>query len=1320
MYIDRVNAEPTIITSTHDNSYTATRNRKCKINSDKCILINDVCYNVECNIASVSVDNISAVKSDNPVNKTCNIDSVNTTTGDDAKLFDGESAVRNATVVGDEASAGVYSVWGGATPILKGGHLLTLPFRIEGDEKEYDAVVDTGATHTLLRSDLFLQEIGPRGKPQSLVTAGGGSLRTEGVVTVKGFLRDSPIVVQALLVKDLHVPFLIGLDWLEAQQAVVDMKRRCIHYGDDLRQTLYSRTLRKPLPGGPIQTAELAPGIPDSARVALTKVLEDYADRFAETGPLCRTTEVRVFLKNPTPFRLGPFRQSEQKKRQIQEDVEQMMADGVIEPSSSPYLSPVVLVPKKDGSTRFCVDYRRLNSQTEDEATTLPLILETLKDLGTAKVFSSLDLRHGYWQLKLHPETKPLTAFATADGGCYQFRVLPFGLKQAVGAFQRLMSQEVLIGLVNKICLVYLDDIIVYSNNWEEHAQHLRLVFERLQFHELRVAPKKCQIGRQAVDYLGHHITETGNEPQEHHLAEVESAAVPKTRRDVRAFLGLCNWLREYVPRFAEMAVPLTKLLRTTVRFRWDDEAEVAFRRIKDALKQPLRLARPDFERPFCLQTDASGHGIAAVLFQPRDDGGRDVISYASKRVNETEARYHINELEAMAAVWGITKYRGYLEDRKFKLITDNQALTWLNTAKNQKGKLARWAILLSEYNFEIEHCPGSENHLADHLSRFPQGPAGATLSPEEECARIEAPTRRPEATAMLLIMVNIREEVIEKQKTDPRIMATVALFNSPDNAGRRPAGLAVRDGMLVRISSRMDPQLVVPAGTREDVMRVYHDQSGHPGAAETDRSIKEWYHWKKRRRDVERHVRSCEVCATRKRAAPQPPAPQTSHMEAVRPWEILALDLMGPYPTTSRRNKYLLVMTDMFSRWVEAFVMRSATVSAILPYVENQILKRYGYPRAILTDNGTQFDHPRWRTALEKWGIKHWTTAIYMPRCNPTERRNQEIKKGLRVRLASNDHDKWDLHVPDIMYDLRCRRNAATGFSPAEVLWGFPICRPGHFSNPLRTELDDEVRLDREEMNAAVSANQAAYFRRRGTEPTTGPLTFETGDRVYTKEHPKKRPGACAGLDAKWSGPHTVIMKVGQTQYFVNRRGRPYKFHVDQLRRYLPPVATGAEVTDEGADDSVTPPAPPDVTSASLGDGTEPVGPSHIPTAEDEVRGVDFGTDDEIGETQGGDGVDGIIDPAPSGEYHPEEMGYDTRGRSSPRPASPENPEADDGTTVPGIGRSLGDRKDALDDVLDDAPFRSRPPRREFRLAGRTGKRRQKGSVLPASADVR
>jgi hypothetical protein len=195
--------------------------------------------------------------------------------------------------------------------------------------------------------------------------------------------------------------------------------------------------------------------------------------------------------------------------------------------------------------------------------------------------------------------------------------------------------------------------------------------------------------------------------------------------------------------------------------------------------------------------------------------------------------------------------------------------------------------------------------------------------------------------------------------------------------------------------------------------------------------------------------------------------------------------------------------------------------------------------------------------------------------------------------------------------------------------------------------------------------------------------------------------------------------MKIGHTQYFVNRRGRPYKFHVDQLRRYLPPVATGAEVTDEGADDSVTPPAPPDVTSASLGGGTEPVGPSNIPTAEEGVDS-DSETDDEIGETQGVDGVDDTIDPAPSGEYRPWEMEDDTRGRTSPGPASPENPEADGRTTVPGASGSLGNRKSVLDDVLDDTPFRTRPPRREFRLAGRTGKRRPKGSVLPASADVR
>jgi hypothetical protein len=291
-----------------------------------------------------------------------------------------------------------------------------------------------------------------------------------------------------------------------------------------------------------------------------------------------------------------------------------MLVSGVIEPSTSEYASPVVIVKKKDGQPRFCVDYHRLNAATRDEAAPLPIIQEMLRDLGQVKVFSSLDLKSGYWQVPLSDESKEYTAFTTPDGGLYQFRVMPFGRKGAPPTFQRLMSQEVLTGHFRNFTMVYLDDIIVYSTNHKEHIKHLQLLFERLQIHGLRCAPEKCHLGEREIVYLGHVVSTQGNQPQQLHLRQIQGAPTPKDRRSLRSFLDLCNWLRDYVPRFAAITYPVTNLLSAKKPWRWGPTEERAFRSVKKVLAQPLMLHRPNPKLPYVLQTDASGTGMAAAV----------------------------------------------------------------------------------------------------------------------------------------------------------------------------------------------------------------------------------------------------------------------------------------------------------------------------------------------------------------------------------------------------------------------------------------------------------------------------------------------------------------------------------------------------------------------------------------------------------------------------------------------------------------------------------------------------------------------------------
>jgi transposase InsO family protein len=955
----------------------------------------------------------------------------------------------------------------------------------------------------------------------------------------------------------------LGYEFMQQHQVCIDIRRQCMYFGTDDRSTVFFKTgssnttgdnrlqsLRKGLtsitaPASPL--AERAEkNFPEELRPKIHRLLDEFKSLFdmEDTSTTTTTTKHHIRLKDATPFRLRPYRYSDEKKKIIQEQVEKMLVSGVIEPSTSEYASPVVIVKKKDGQPRFCVDYRRLNAATRDEAAPLPIIQEMLRDLGQAKVFTSLDLKSGYWQVPLSDESKEYTAFTTPDGGLYQFRVMPFGLKGAPPTFQRLMSQEVLTGHLRNFTMVYLDDIIVYSTNHEEHIKHLQLVFERLQIHGLRCAPEKCHLGEREIVYLGHVVSTQGNQPQQLHLRQIQEAPTPKDRRSLRSFLGLCNWLRDYVPRFADIAYPLTDLLSAKKPWRWGPTEEEAFRSVKKVLAQPLMLHRPNPKLPYVLQTDASGTGMAAVLYQ-EDGGRRRIISYSSARFNPTEMKYHSNEQECLAVVWAIRRYRPYIEDKPFLLRTDNKALTWLQTTKNERAKLLRWALELQSYQFTIEHCPGKENQLPDMLSRDPN----ARESHEEDVEDVERLLPRACPAALHTLAEEVRRAQVEDGEVTAKVVE--ALRDPAKSAEswvqRFRYGYFEEDGQLFYGPER---KLFVPTDVRQRVLFSYHDEAlaGHPGAEETERSIAQHFHWPKLQESVRRYVRRCLLCAQYKCGSSQPAAPQKPR-QPKRPFEAIACDLMGPYPRTPSGNRFILVVTDLFSRWVEGFAIPTSTTSVIVRLLEEEVFTRQGYPGAIITDNGSQFTSRRWTRACRHWQTRTWTTAPYTPRENPTERRNQELKKALRFRLVGRGQNTWDSELSTALFSVRRRRNAATGMSPSQLLYGRDLAYPGAWDAPG----DNEPLTPASEPLIEAQRHQELYIQRRFRDEDAAIVTFQPGDLVMLRV-PAVTP--FRPFNCKWTGPHQVIRRIGQSHVYVVKIGEARaKHHVDRLRAAPPSV---------------------------------------------------------------------------------------------------------------------------------------------------------------------
>lgn len=462
-------------------------------------------------------------------------------------------------------------------------------------------------------------------------------------------------------------------------------------------------------------------------RVSLIKICEEYNDVFYLPGDrLTATTAAEHTIPTPTidqtrGINTKPYRIPEIHREEVKKQTEQMLRDGIITPSTSPWNSPILVIPKKADASgkkkwRIVVDFRKLNDVTVGDSFPIPVISEILDALGKSKYFSTIDCASGFHQVPVRKEDQPKTAFSTREGH-FQYRRMPFGLKGAPATFQRLMT-TVLSGIQGIKCLVYLDDVVVFGENLSTHNERLREVLNRMRKYNMKLQPDKCEFLRKEVCYLGHVIGHTGVRPDEKRIEAVRNFPEPKTTRELKGFLGLAGYYRRFIPNFSKIAKPLTELLKKDVPYAWNDKTEKAFVTLKNLLISEPILQYPDFSKPFVLTTDASNDAIGAVLSQ--GPIGKDLpIAFASRTLNNAERNYPTVEKELLAIVWGCKYFRQYLYGRKFTVVTDHRPLTWIFSVKDPSSRLLRWRLKLEEYEYEVIYKKGSNNTNADALSRI-------------------------------------------------------------------------------------------------------------------------------------------------------------------------------------------------------------------------------------------------------------------------------------------------------------------------------------------------------------------------------------------------------------------------------------------------------------------------------------------------------------------------------------------------------------------------------------------------------------------------
>ena len=816
----------------------------------------------------------------------------------------------------------------------------------------------------------------------------------------------------------------------------------------------------------------------EAERKAVRKMLVKHQDAFqCEGEPLGRTNIVKHDIKTSTsqPIKQKARRFPIHQKGEGEKIVTEMLEGDVIEPSTSPWASPVVLVRKKDGSTRFCIDYRKLNSVTIKDAYPLPRIDESLDALTGAQYFSTLDLASGYWQVGMTEEAKLKSAFATPSG-LYQFKCMPFGLCNAPSTFERLMEQ-VLSGLQWQICLIYLDDVIIFSRTCLEHIARLDEVLTKLGQAGLKLKPKKCHFFCKEVLYLGHRVSKDGIATDPEKVKAVQDWGVPKNLTDVRSFLGLCSYYRRFIPQFSTIAKPLTRLTEKNQGFNWGDEQEEAWAVLKQKLLTAPILAYPDPQCEFIVDTDASNYGIGAVLSQVQD-GQERVIAYGSRSLTKEERRYCVTRREMLAVVYFMKYFRHYLYGRKFKVRTDHGALRWLINFKDPQGQVARWLEVLGTFEFEVQHRPGIRHNNADAMSRGPCRQCGRDESTEcselNTCLVVTRSQTRDEpaqpATQVEAEWVPwtgegpLSKENLQKAQADDPVISQLLSWKE---SGKKPVwseisagssalkaywsqwdSLVMHHSLLCRelrlTGKKTRKQVLVPAGLYDQVLENCHNAvtAGHMGIWRTLASVRTRFYWPRLRRSIEAWIARCAVCASRKPTLKKRRGPMQKYLVG-EPMERVALDISGPWPLSESGNRYILVVTDHLTRWSEAYPIPDQEAKTIAEVFVTQFVARFGSPRLVHTDQGRNFEAKLFKEMCRMLGIKKTHTMPFRPQSNGIVERMNKTIGSLISAFISENQKTWDKDLAILMMAYRATPHETSGLSPTELMLGRQISMP-------------------------------------------------------------------------------------------------------------------------------------------------------------------------------------------------------------------------------------------------------------------------------------
>lgn len=881
----------------------------------------------------------------------------------------------------------------------------------------------------------------------------------------------------------------------------------------------------------------------------MKNLLQEHEELFSGQLGRWRNLKVEATIKpNSTPFHCQkPIRIPHIHVETLRKEVDRLVEIGVLAPisgeTSGPWCAPSFIIPKKDGSVRLITDFRQLNKAIERRPWPMPHIADLIQDIGRYSHVTALDLSMGYYHFELSEELSNLCTFMLPFG-MYKYKRLPMGLNISPDFFQQRMSE-----LFGDLPFVkcYLDDLLIFSNGtYSDHLSKLRQVLHRLREKGLQVNATKSFWAVKEVDYLGFRLTQDGVRPQPKKVNAIVNLEAPKTKRQLRAFIGMVNYYRYMWRRRSHLLSPLTAMTSAQSKFIWTNECQQAFETIKAVIQKEVMLAFPDYTKPFQIFTDASDRQLGAILQQDER-----TLAFFSKKLNKAQKNYSPGEKEMLSIVEALRDFRTIILGYPITIFTDHK--NWVHDKKAiTNARVQRWRWIIEEFAPQLQYIEGAKNVVADALSRLP------FTTPEiSETDKVVVETFHVAKPPDRFYIPITFKRIAKEQEKDPWIKRMKA--ETPERLSELVDDIGKRDGpeKVITILSPTDhrERVLVPKETRQPLLEWYHTMLVHPGETRLFNTLHQHYTWPEMHSDIKKYLKTCDACQRGKRGMRGVGKVPLKDVER-EPWKDIAVDLAGPWKAHVDKKEVLfhtLTIIDPFTSWVEIIPVMNKKSEHIRDLVEQEWLRRYPRPSRVIFDQGGEFDNQWFYTLLKKWHINPAMISVKNPQANAiVERLHKIMGDMLRVQLATEY--KGDDPIKDMLssaaFGVRATVHGTTMYTPAQLIFGRDMI--------LRAGMEADLELVRQRRIAAATKNNEKENKRRIA------YNYQPGDKVLI---------LTTGLDPKLKlheGPFPVV-RFNKANGILHIRRKNYEepIHIRRVRPYFGSIREATDLTPVAAMDS-------------------------------------------------------------------------------------------------------------------------------------------------------